>query len=85
MIFNDRVKLCRLEHSFSQERVAREIGITVRNYQRLEQDGKTPSYSTLLALADLYAVSVDWLMGRTDCPEVNGINQPNNGKQALPR
>lgn len=71
MIFNDRLKLLRGENSLTQEQAAKEIGIPARSYQRLELDGQKTHYDTLIKIADHYAVSVDWLMGRTDVRAVN--------------
>lgn len=71
MIFNDRLKALREEQGKTQEKAAKEIGIPPRSYQRLEMDGCKTHYDTLLKIADYYAVSVDWLMGRTDNREVN--------------
>lgn len=71
MIFNDRLKLLREEHAFTQEKAATEMGIPYRSYQRLEMDGQKTHYDTLIKIADYYGVSVDWLMGRTDVREVN--------------
>lgn len=65
MIFNERIRLLRTEHDLTQAQVAAEAGITLRAYQRMEADSK-PHYDTLLKLADFYAVSTDWLMGRTE-------------------
>ncbi|NCB63481.1 MAG: XRE family transcriptional regulator [Clostridia bacterium] len=71
MVFNDRVKELRISHKLTQVQVAAGIGLTDRNYQRYETDGPVPNYKMLLALADFYNVSVDYLMGRTDKKEVN--------------
>ena len=71
MIFNERLKMLRLEHAFTQEAAANAIQIPHRSYQRLELDGSKTHYDTLLKIADCYGVSVDWLMGRTDVRAVN--------------
>ena len=39
MIFNDRLKLLRIERSYTQEAAAKAIGVPPRSYQRLELDG----------------------------------------------
>ena len=70
MIFNERLKLLRVEHSLTQEEAAQAIGIPPRSYQRLELDSNKTHYDTLLKIADYYQVSVDWLMGRTDVREL---------------
>ena len=71
MIFNERIRNLRAAHHLTQKTVANEIKMAERNYQRLEVDGSTPNIKNLAALADLYNVSVDYLMGRTDKKEVN--------------
>ena len=70
VVFNERLRQLRIEHSFTQEKAAQAIGIPPRSYQRLELDGSKTHYDTLLKIADYYCVSVDWLMGRTDVREL---------------
>ena len=71
MIFNDRLKILRSEFDLTQDKVAKELDMPVRTYQRLERDGAKTHNDTLIKIADFYDVSVDWLMGRTDKREVN--------------
>ena len=71
MIFNERLKLLRDEKKMTQDKMAKELDMPVRSYQRLEMEGAKTHYDTLLKIADYYGVSVDWLMGRTDKREVN--------------
>ena len=66
MEIRQRVKELRKERNESQERVARAIDITLRNYQRVEIGEGFPSYSVFLALADHFQVNLDYLAGRTD-------------------
>lgn len=65
MLFNQRVRLLREERGWTQQQAARELGISYRNYQRLEAEGEKPQYDTFLRLADFYQVSADWLLGRS--------------------
>lgn len=71
MIFNDRLKILRIEKGLTQEEAAGTLEFNYRHYQRLEADGHLPNYKSLLQIADFFEVSVDWLMGRTDNREVN--------------
>ena len=71
MIFNDILKKLRTEYGLTQDKVAKELDMPVRTYQRLERDGAKTHYDTLIKIADFYEVSVDWLMGRTDKREVD--------------
>jgi transcriptional regulator with XRE-family HTH domain len=47
------------------------LGFTTRNYQDYEGGRVDPPTSKTLALADYFGCSVDYLLGRTDNPEVN--------------
>ena len=40
-------------------------------YQRYEYGERKPSFDMLIALADYFDVSIDYLVGRTDNPKVN--------------
>mgnify|MGYP002801427760 CR=1 FL=1 len=48
----------------SQEQVAKKVGVVVRAYQRYEYGDRYPQLLTLIALADLFDVSLDELVGR---------------------
>ena len=69
-MFSERIKILRNEANLTQAQVAQNVGLSPRGYQDLEL-GATPRGDTLLAIADFYGVSMDWLMGRTDVREVN--------------
>ena len=45
--------------------------IPLRTYQRYEKGERDIPSLTLIALADFFGVSLDYLVGRTDNPEVN--------------
>lgn len=71
-MFSDKLRLLRQEAGLTQTQAAERVGISWRTYQDLET-GKSPSYSTLLKIADTFQVSVDWLMGRTEDREVHQL------------
>ncbi|MCI8303067.1 MAG: helix-turn-helix transcriptional regulator [Lawsonibacter sp.] len=71
MIFNERLKLLRKERKLTQTQVAKELSVSLRNYQRFEADDCTPNYVNLIKLADIFDVSIDYLTGRTDKREIN--------------
>lgn len=68
-MFSERIRLLRNENKLTQAAVAARVGLSARGYQDLEL-GATPRGDTLLAIAEFYNVSVDWLLGRTDVREV---------------
>ena len=69
-MLNNRLKELRKLNNVTQKQVAEAINIAERNYQRLEA-GYNPNHETLVALADYFKVSLDYLTGRTDNPEIN--------------
>ena len=71
MNFAERIKLLRIERGLKQTDLAKAFGITSRQYQNYEYGKQTPDFKTLAIIADYFNVSVDYLMGRTDKPELN--------------
>lgn len=65
-ILAERLVSLRSERKLSRREVAAATGITERTYQRYENAERDPSAPVLLALADYYDVSADYLLGRTD-------------------
>ena len=60
-----RLRQLREKNNFSQSFVARQLGVTpalISAYEKLE---RKPSLENLIALADIYHVSTDYLLGRT--------------------
>ena len=50
----------------TQREVAKRLGISQPSYIRYENGKAEPSLVNLVKLADLFDVSVDYLLGRTD-------------------
>ena len=46
-------------------------GLKLRSYQDYEYDQSYPEVPGLVAIADYFEVSLDYLMGRTDVREIN--------------
>lgn len=62
MKFYERLKNERKAHKFTQQYVADKIGVSVRAYQQYEQGMYEPNIERLIALADLFDISVDSLI-----------------------
>lgn len=61
----ERLIKLRLKNNYSQTYVAKRIGVTpalISAYEKLERN---PSLDKLIALADIYQVSTDYILGRT--------------------
>lgn len=61
-----RLRQLRLDKQLRQEQVARLVGVSKGAISAYETDIRQPSYDILIRLANLYRVSVDYLLGRTD-------------------
>ena len=61
-----RLRQLRLDKRLRQDQVARLIGVSKGAVSAYENDIRQPSYDVLIRLANLYRVSTDYLLGRTD-------------------
>mgnify|MGYP001194392911 CR=1 FL=1 len=75
-MFPQIIKKLRLEKKLTQQEVADKIGITRPAYTAYESGKREPDFSMLQVLADLFGVSTDYLLGRSDkrhlYPKVEG-------------
>lgn len=69
--FSIRLKKLRETHRFYQRELAEALGVTTRAYQFYESGRSEPNIKTLIAIADRFGVSIDYLVGRTDVPDFN--------------
>jgi len=63
-ILSERLKLCRKEKGLTQGKVAIYCDITEKAYQNYELMTREPKLEILIKIADLYGVSLDYLVGR---------------------
>lgn len=82
----DRIQTLIKEKGFTQKEVLNQCGINENTLKRMT-DNKGMSSFYIAKIADRLDCSVDYLLGRTDSPEVTGayINGDNNGIQAVSR
>ncbi len=66
-----RLMELRQKRKLSQLKVAMDLGINQNSLSRYENGVREADYETLKKLADYYHVSIDYLLERTDNPEVN--------------
>lgn len=69
MSLGSRLKQEREKRNWSQVYVAKKIGITNAVLSNYERDYRDPDTETLKKLADLYEVSIDYLLGRDNILE----------------
>ena len=64
--FSERVSLERQKKGVTQGEVAEYLGIKIRAYQYYESGGRRPDFEGMVALANYFNVTTDYLLGRTD-------------------
>lgn len=69
MSFSERLVFLRKSRSLTQKQVCNAIEMSEQAYQRYEYAKREPAYQKLLALAEYFDVSIDYLVGRTDNPD----------------
>ena len=72
MIF--RLKAIRLQKGITQLKLAMDLNMNQNSISRYENGEREADYKTLIAFADYFHVSIDYLLGRTDNPEMNQGN-----------
>ncbi len=65
-MLSDRLKELRKESNYTQEDMAKKIGITKSAYGYYEQEKTIPDAFTLEKLADIFNVSTDYLLSKTE-------------------
>ena len=66
--FTERLKQLREEHGVSQATVSKVVGVSRYAIYAYEKGKAAPSLDGLVALADYFDVTLDYLLGRTDTP-----------------
>ena len=77
--FAKNIKIERLARKMTQKQVAESIGIKTQSYQAYENNVALPNVINLLQLAELFNVSIDYLLSDTNTIET----MPNNSSKLL--
>ena len=67
MTFPERLKQLRISNDLTLKDVASKIDMSLMAYAHYEHGDREPSLETLKKLCDLFDVSADYLIGRSDC------------------
>ncbi|MBR3050134.1 MAG: helix-turn-helix transcriptional regulator [Selenomonadaceae bacterium] len=67
--FSERLKELRQSKGLSQNALAKELGVSSRNYQRYEYGEIDAPVSALVAARKFFNVSADYLLGLSDSPQ----------------
>ena len=66
--FGEHLKSLRLSKGITQKQLAESTGTSERGIQNYELGIRKATYDILIALADYFNVSLDYLVGRSDDP-----------------
>lgn len=69
--FSANLAALRKEHKLTLVQLGDILGIKNQSVSLLEKGKNVPSFDTLIALADYFDVSIDYLVGRSDRPEIH--------------
>lgn len=64
--FGERMKQLRLLKKLTQEELAKKLNLSKSNISKYEANTVEPNLHTLRAIAELFDVSIDYLVGKTD-------------------
>jgi len=70
-IIAERISLLMKHKNLTQQSLADAIGVSRPSITQFTSGVNLPSIKTLVTLADYFGVSLDYLCGRTDNPNVN--------------
>ena len=62
----ENIRSLRIDKNLTQKQVAQHLGISQNTYSQYELGRLNYPVEALIKLADLYGVSVDYLLGRTN-------------------
>lgn len=70
--FAERFRVLRKERGYTQEEIAQELGVKRGTIAAWEAGHRTPELSKAYKAAEIFNISTDYLLGRTDDPNEKG-------------
>lgn len=70
MNLSETLKALRVSSGAPQSQIAKAAGVSTTQYQNYEYGKSEPTATVLVALADFFDVSLDYMVGRSDYPDV---------------
>lgn len=65
-MFGKRLRMLRENKGYNQEKIANLCGLSTSTIGMYEQGRRQPDNDTLVKLADIFDVSIDYLLGKTE-------------------
>ncbi len=66
-----RIRELRKKKNLTQLRMSMDLNMSQNTISRYETGASSPGLDELVMIADYFGVSLDYLFGRTDNPEIN--------------
>ncbi|GFI49487.1 HTH-type transcriptional regulator ImmR [Lachnospiraceae bacterium] len=73
-MFSNRLNETRKAKGFTAQNMADQLGLTLRSYQFYESGKRSPSLDTLVKIANILDVSIDYLLCRDDFLQSRGVS-----------
>lgn len=70
-----RIKSLRLKKNMSQNELATKLGIGRSNMGHIENGRVEPTKESIVLLSEIFGVTTDYLLGRTDTPQFTAKNE----------
>ncbi|WMJ77835.1 helix-turn-helix transcriptional regulator [Sedimentibacter sp. MB35-C1] len=74
-IFAERLQLLRKKANVSQKILSDHIGVSYHTISKIENKQRAASIEVITAIAEYFDVSLDYLTGRTDLPDITDKNK----------
>ena len=74
MKFSEKIIWCRKKSGLSQEMLAEKVGVSRQAVSKWEIGESEPEISKLKVLAEIFGVTVDWLLSESEEPYINENN-----------
>lgn len=72
-MFSVRLREIRMKRGFTQQAMANLLGISLNGYQKYEQAERSPSLDCLVQIADIFDISIDYLLCRDEWLQSHGV------------
>lgn len=84
-MLNERIKELRISQGYSQVDFAKKLGVTKQCVSNWENDNVVPSVEMLVKIADIFNVTTDYILGRTNREyiDVSGLTVDQIGHLSL--
>lgn len=77
-MFGKRLNQIRKQRGYTALQMANLLSVSLRTYRHYESEHSSPSLDTLVNLANILDISIDYLLGRDDFLRAHGISFEEN-------